>query len=188
MAENRAKPLRILHLEDNSSDAVLVQRELDKAGLRFTAERVETREDFVRALDDCAPDIILADYHLPGFDGLAALAIAQERCPEAPFVFVTGVLGDERAVEALKRGADDYILKDRMSRLGSAVLHALDDACLRKEQQAAEAKLHEQLEELQRFERVAIGREQRIQELKEENERLRARLAELERVNPVKKF
>ncbi len=143
MAENRAKPLRILHLEDDPSDAVLVQRELDKAGLRFTAERVETREDFARALDDCAPDIILADYHLPGFDGLAALAIAQERCPEAPFVFVTGVLGDERAVETLKRGADDYILKDRMSRLGPAVLRALDDAHVRNEKEALVRKLDE---------------------------------------------
>ncbi len=180
MDRETIKPLRILILEDVPADAELIQHELRKAGLVFTAERVETRKDFVRAIEECAPNIILADYKLPQFDGLAALAIVHEKCPETPFVFVTGTLGEERAVEALKQGADDYVLKDRLSRLAPSVLHALEDAHLRREQRTAEAKLHEQLDELRRFEKVAIGREQRLQELKEKNERLLARLAELE--------
>ncbi len=183
MAREEGKILHVLILEDDPADADLMQRELRKAGLTFTAERVETREDFIRAIEKCTPDIILADFKLPQFDGLAALALAQEKCPEMPFVFVTGTLGEERAVEALRQGADDYILKDRLSRLAPAVLHALEDARIRKEQQDAEAKLREQLEELRRFEKVAVGREQRMQELKEENARLLARLAEIERRN-----
>jgi DNA-binding NtrC family response regulator len=161
------KELFVLILEDVPADAEPIQRELRKAGLSFAAVRVDTREDFLRAIGERAPDSILADYRLPKFDGLAVLAIAREKCPEAPFVFVTGTMGDEQAVEALRQGADDYILKDRLSRLGPAVLRALEDARGRKEQQAAEAKLHEQLDELRRFEKVAIGREQRMQELKE---------------------
>ncbi len=187
MAKEEGKALRILILEDVESDADLIQRELHKAGLIFTAVRVETRDDFVREIEKCVPDVILADYKLPGFDGLAALAIAQEQCPDSPFVFVTGTLGEERAVEALRQGADDYILKDRMSRLGPAVLRALEDARVWKEKQAAEEKLREQLEELRRFEKVAIGREQRMHELKEENARLLARLAELEQRNTNKR-
>lgn len=187
MTENQAKELRVLILEDDPSDAELMQRELRKAGLVFTVVRVETREEFTRAIEECVPDVILADFKLPQFDGLSALAVAHEKCPEVPFVFVTGTLGEERAVEALRQGADDYILKDRMSRLGPAVQRALENARIRKEQQAADAKLREQLEELRRFEKVAIGREQRMQELKEENERLTARLAELERHNSNKR-
>lgn len=181
-----AKELLVLMLEDVPADAELIQHELRKAGLPFTAARVDTREDFLRAIEKRAPDIILADYKLPRFDGLSALAIAREKCPEAPFVFVTGTMGDEQAVEALRQGADDYILKDRLSRLGPAVQRALENARIWKEQQTAEAKLRGQLEELRRFEKVAIGREQRIQELKEENARLLARLAELDRADPGK--
>ncbi len=187
MAKEEEKALRILILEDVEADAELTQHELRKAGLAFTAQRVETREEFTRAIEKCTPDIILADYKLPQFDGLTALAVAREKCPEVPFVFVTGTMGEERAVEALRQGADDYILKDRLSRLGPAVRRALEDARIRKEQQAAEAKLREQLEELRRFEKVAVGREQRMQELKEENARLQARLAEIEQRNANKR-
>lgn len=114
---------------------------------------------------------------------MVALVFAHEKYPELPFVFVTGTLGEERAVEALQRGASDYILKDRMSRLGPAVLRAIEDARIRKEQLAAAATLRQQLDELRRFEKVAIGREQRMLELKEENTRLRSRVAELERTD-----
>lgn len=186
MTDNQASVLRVLILEDAPTDAELIQHELRAAGLVFTAVRVTNRDDFVRALGESGPDIILADYTLPGFDGLAALAIVREQSPDVPFVFVTGTLGDERAVEALKRGATDYILKDRLSRLGPAVVRAIEDARIRKKQLAAEATLREQLDELRRFEKVAIGREQRMQDLKEENARLRARLAELERTDTGK--
>lgn len=185
--EQQAKELRVLVLEDTPTDAELMQHQLRETGLAFTATRVETQEEFVRAVEQFAPDIILADYELPHFDGLAALAIAREKCPDVPFMFVTGKLGEERAVETLRQGAVDYVLKDRLSRLGAAVQHALKDARIRKEKQTAEVKLHEQLEELRRFEKVAIGREQRMQELKDENVRLAARLAEFERVNAGKK-
>lgn len=187
MVESPVEKLRVLLLEDATADAELMQHELRKAGLTFTATRVETQEEFMRALSDHAPHIILADYKLPHFDGLTALAIAQEKCPDVPFVFVTGTMGDERAVEALQQGADDYILKDRMSRLGPAVRRALEEARIRNEKRAAEAKLREQLEELRRFEKVAIGREQRMQDLKKENTRLEAQLAELERRNTGKR-
>lgn len=181
MDKETTKTLRILILEDVPTDAELMQNELRKAGLTFDAVCVETREDFTRAIDECVPDLILADYKLPTFDGMTALTLAREQCPEVPFVFVTGTMGDERAVEALKQGAVDYILKDRLSRLGPAVARALEDVRRRRERRAEEAKLREQLDELRRFEKAAIGREQRMQELKQENEKLRARLAELER-------
>ena len=175
--------LRVLILEDVPADAELMERELRKTGHVFSSRSVETQEAYTEALADFVPAVILADYKLPQFDGLAALAIAQEKCPEVPFLFVTGTMGEELAVEALKQGAHDYILKDRMSRLGPAVLRALEKARLRKEHQAAEAKLREHLEELRRFEKVAIAREQRMEELKEENARLLAKIAELESHN-----
>lgn len=181
MKRKQTNELRVLLLEDVPTDAELVTREIGKLGLPFSTERVETREQFTRSLEQCAPDIILADYNLPQFDGLTALAIAREKCPEVPFVFVSGTLGEERAVETLQLGASDYVLKDHLSRLVPAVRHALEATRSRKEERAAQEKLREQLEELRRFERVAIGREQRMQELKEENARLLARLAELER-------
>lgn len=183
MTDNQASALHVLIIEDAQTDAELMQRELRTAGLVFTAERVETREEFTRAIEEHVPDVILADYKLPKFDGMVALVFAHEKYPELPFVFVTGTLGEERAVEALQRGASDYILKDRMSRLGPAVLRAIEDARIRKEQLAAAATLRQQLDELRRFEKVAIGREQRMLELKEENTRLRSRVAELERTD-----
>ncbi len=111
------KKLRILHLEDVASDAELTERELRKAKLAFSLECVETREAFVRALEELKPHLILGDYHLPNFDGLSALAIAQEKCPDIPFIFISGTIGEELAIEVVKKGATDYVLKDRLSRL-----------------------------------------------------------------------
>lgn len=145
MTDNPASVLRVLILEDVPTDAELMQHELRKAGLAFTAERVETRGDFARALKERTPDIILADYSLPGFDGLSALALAREQCPDVPFLFVTGTLGEEHAVESLKHGAADYILKGRLSRLGPAVQRALEDARLQQERQAARAEIADEL-------------------------------------------
>jgi PAS domain S-box-containing protein len=118
--------IRILTVEDNPLDAELVERELRRAKLDFAAHRVETEEDFRAALESSDPDIILADYNLPRFDGISALKIAHARVPETPFIFVSGSIGEERAVQALREGATDYILKDRLSRLPAAVTRALD--------------------------------------------------------------
>ena len=119
--------LRILLLEDSPTDAELNERVLRLAGIDFTSLRVETRKAFVAALDEFRPDLILADYSLPGFDGLQALSIVRERSPDLPCIFVTGALGEERAVEAIRQGANDYLIKDRLARLPMAVQHALKE-------------------------------------------------------------
>ncbi|HTT52437.1 MAG TPA: response regulator [Streptosporangiaceae bacterium] len=138
---------RILILEDEAWDAELAQRMLTSAGLAFTAVVVATRESFVEQLTAFRPDIILSDYHLPGFTGEAALKIAQEQCPDIPFIIWSGVLGDEAAVALIKQGATDYVLKDRPARLPSAISRALAEA----EQRAQLSRLNEQLGEAQRL-------------------------------------
>src|SRR5262245_42235615 len=105
-------PLRILHLEDDSGDAAIVHDVLEASGIVCEIARVETREDFVAAVEARGLDLILADFSLPSFDGLSALEIAVELCPEVPFIFVSGNLGEERAIDALKLGATDYVLKE----------------------------------------------------------------------------
>ena len=132
---------RILILEDDPWDAELAQRLLTGAGLDFTAVVVDTRASFVEQLAAFRPDIILSDFQLPGFSGEMALKIAQERCPQIPFIIWSGVLGDEAAVGLIKQGATDYILKDRPARLASAIQRALAEA----EQRAHLAQLEDQL-------------------------------------------
>ncbi|HTL26474.1 MAG TPA: PAS domain S-box protein [Burkholderiales bacterium] len=132
--------LQILVLEDVEDDAKLITRALRDGGLEFSAQRVETREDFLQALEEQRPDVILADYKLPHFDGRSALKLASERLPRAPVIVVTGTMVDEDAVEMLREGAADYILKDRLSRLAAAVRRALEDARLKSERLAADRK------------------------------------------------
>src|SRR5262245_42560605 len=105
-----------------------MERELRKAEMVFSPQCVATRDAFLAALGDFHPDLILADYSLPSFDGIAALSIAREQCPAVPFVFVSGALGEELAIETLKQGATDYVLKQRLERLVPAVRRALLDA------------------------------------------------------------
>ena len=119
------KQLRILILEDDNADAELMEHELKKANFTFTSNSVETREAFLENLENFAPDLILADYTLPSFDGCSALRIAKEKCPDVPFIFVSGTIGEDFAIESLKSGATDYILKDRLSRLAPAVHRSL---------------------------------------------------------------
>ena len=118
-------PLRILLLEDSPDDAELVARTLRNGGVRFESRRVDTEAAFVAALESFVPDLILADYMLPGFDGLKALELVRDRYPDLPFIFVTGTMGEERAVDSLHRGAEDYVLKDRLQRLPDAARRAL---------------------------------------------------------------
>jgi len=133
--------LGILILEDVPADAELIQFELKEAGISFTMRWVQNRVSYLNALEEFCPDIILSDYSLPSFDGISALKLAGEKCPEVPFIFVSGALGEEKAIELLKQGATDYVLKSRLSRLGPAVSRALQEAKTLKERKMAEEAL-----------------------------------------------
>src|ERR1051325_8118306 len=140
-----AKPvLRILHLEDNPTDAELIQSMLEAGGIASSIRRVETRAEFEVALKQERFDLIISDHTLPSFDGLSALGIAREEFPELPFIFVSGTIGEEVAVDSLKQGATDYVLKDRLSRLVSSVQRAIREAHERAERRQAEMKVREQ--------------------------------------------
>ena len=142
----RTEPMRVLLLEDVPTDAEITLRELRKVGVPFVSKRVDTRERFIEALGEFRPDLILSDFSLPAsFDGLAALDIARKAHPEVPYVFVSGTIGEDRAVEALKRGATDYVLKDRLNRLIPVIKRALEekeerDARRRAEEAARESE------------------------------------------------
>src|SRR5438034_6547269 len=116
--------LCVLMVEDAADDVVMVNHALRKAGLRFRCRRVESREAFLHELEHHSPDIILSDHGVPGFDGFAALAEARNRCPDAPFIFVTGAPRDEAVRQTLHSGADDYVLKSHLNLLGPAVERA----------------------------------------------------------------
>src|SRR5882762_561007 len=137
-------PLRILHLEDNPADAELIQAILETEGIICAVTRVDTQADFFASIEQGGFDLILTDYTLPSFDGLSALKIALEKCPDVPFIFVSGTLGEEVAIEALKIGATDYILKQRLSRIVPSVHRALREAKERGERKRAEALLSEE--------------------------------------------
>jgi two-component system sensor histidine kinase UhpB len=144
MNEELEAPLRIVLLEDDPHDAELIQLELARNGMKVDWRVAAHESDFREALQPEFPHAVLADYTLPGFDGLAALKIAQRTCPDVPFIFVSGSLGEERAIEALKSGATDYVLKDRLQRLPAVVQRALTEARDRRKRRAAETALEEQ--------------------------------------------
>jgi PAS domain S-box-containing protein len=134
-------PLRILYLEDDPGDVELVHETLATDGIRCQVTRVETETDFVASLEQGAFDLILADYTLPAFDGLSALKIAQQNWPHVPLIFVSGTLGEEVAIEALKIGATDYVSKTRLSRIVPSVQRALREAKERIDLSQAEEAL-----------------------------------------------
>src|SRR5208337_1592023 len=140
--------LRILHLEDEQLDAELVKSALDGEGIACKIFRVETSDDFIAAIERGGFDMIFADHSLPGFDGLSALAIAKERCPGIPFIFISGTIGEEMAIETLKSGATDYVLKDRLSRLAPSVRRALEEATEKLERRKAVEELKRSNEQL----------------------------------------
>jgi two-component system sensor histidine kinase UhpB len=140
--------LHILLLEDDLGDAELIKYSLGQSGLPHLLERVDSREEYVQSLQKKAPDLILSDYKLPGFDGLEALELAKAHAPDSPFIFVTGTLGEERAIETLKRGASDYVLKNSLTQLVPAVHRALREAESRADRQRAEERLRESHEQL----------------------------------------
>jgi diguanylate cyclase (GGDEF)-like protein len=135
------KVLRLLMVEDVAVEADLALRHLRTAGLECKPLRVETEAQLRAALGDFAPDIILSDFSLPQFDGLSALSIAHQLAPDVPFIFVSGTIGEERAIDALRRGAWDYVLKSNLARLAPAVKRAIDDAAVRADRRRQEAQI-----------------------------------------------
>ncbi len=168
--------LRILILEDNPADAELVQFELQEAGLIFTAKVVMTKKDFVHELRGCSPDLILSDYDLPAYNGALALAEAKKRCPDVPFILVTGAVSEDRAIEILTQGAKDYVLKTRLAqRLVPAVQRALAEAEEHKARKLAEAELresHRTLEERVRIRTAELEAEMAARKKRDDDLRL----------------
>ncbi len=143
------KRLRVLHLEDDEMDAELVRHAFADQGISVDLVRATGQEEFVRLLETEEFDLVISDYSMPGFDGLTALTITRERRPEMPFVYVSGTIGEERAVEAMQRGATDYVLKDRLFRLDAVVRRAMRDAALRTQKRLVEDQLHATFTRLQ---------------------------------------
>ena len=155
----RQTPLRILHLEDSPLDAELIDSTLEAHGIRRETVLTDNRKGYLTALEEGGFDLILADYSLPSFDGVSALDLAREKCPDVPFIFVSATLGEELAVETLKGGATDYVLKQRLWRLGPSVQRALREVEERLDRQQAQETLRQrerQLRESQKME--ALGR------------------------------
>ncbi|HTU59343.1 MAG TPA: diguanylate cyclase, partial [Polyangiales bacterium] len=141
MNSDASTPIRILMVEDLETDAELALHSLRRAGLTVLTERVDNEVDLRRSLPGFAPDVILSDFDMPGFDGYGALALARELTPQVPFIFVSGKMGEERAIDALHRGAVDYVLKSNLSRLAPAVRRAVGEASERRSREAHIARL-----------------------------------------------
>ncbi|HYO71555.1 MAG TPA: PAS domain-containing protein, partial [Archangium sp.] len=135
--------LSVLLLEDDPLDAELIQERLEREGLSVVLTRVDSDGAFSEALADDQHELILADYNIPGFHGLEALELTRRTRPQLPFIFVSGALGEDRAIDLLKRGATDYVLKDRLERLVPSVQRALREARESAERQQAEQRLRE---------------------------------------------
>jgi signal transduction histidine kinase len=161
-------PIRLLHLEDAEPDHALALAHLQRAGLDVAALRVETRAEFERALADDW-DVILSDYRLPGYSGLEALARVRDAGLVVPFILVSGEIGEETAVEAMRNGASDYLLKANLARLAPSVEHAIEACATRRARQEADRELAQSRERLRELaqhlqtsidaERAAIARE-----------------------------
>jgi diguanylate cyclase (GGDEF)-like protein len=146
--------LRLVVVEDSVADAELLTRHLAKAGLNCVINRVQTEQEFIDALHRDKPDLILSDFSLPNFSGLRALDLAVVHAPDIPFIYVSGTIGEERAIDALRRGATDYVLKSNLSRLSSAIERALREAVLKAERRHSEQVRSEQEERLRRLTRT----------------------------------
>ena len=154
---NMEQGLRLLILEDVAAEAELAAHQLKRAGLNCTWTRVETEEAFREALHELRPDLILSDFSIPGYDGSAALDLTRREAPEIPFIFVSGTIGEERAIEALKSGAVDYVLKSNLERLAPAVRRALKDVAVRRAQRAAEQRVERLSRVLQMLSAINAG-------------------------------
>ncbi len=164
--------LKILILEDVQFDAELMEYELRREGLKFSSERVETEEDFIKGIKEMKPDLILVDHSLPRFDGVSALEIAKEHSPDIPFIFVSGKIGDDFAVDVLKKGATDYVFKNNLSKLVPSVERALKERAEFIERKKAEDELKAT------YAQMEVRIQERTSELSLANQRLRAEIAE----------
>lgn len=135
--------IRVLHLEDSDLDADLIDAHLRKGGVMHSSDRVWTREDFEDRVTSGTYDLILADYKLPTFDGMRALEIARSKAPDIPFIFVSATLGEEIAIESLKKGATDYVIKSRLARLASCVERAVVEKLETTARRKAEAGIED---------------------------------------------
>ncbi|MHB9096580.1 MAG: sensor domain-containing diguanylate cyclase [Syntrophales bacterium] len=161
------KTIRVLILEDVATDAELIEEELRYAGIAFSSKRVTTKKAYLDELDNFCPDLILSDFNLPQYDGELALLAAKSRCPDVPFILVTGAIGEELAIDILTQGADDYVMKGKLQRLVPAVQRALAEATERKARKEAEEALRKAHDELE------IMVEKRTSELQNERSFLR---------------
>lgn len=166
--------LKILILEDNKSDADLIQRELKRSGLTFSAEVVQMRDEYILALENFNPDLILSDYSLPSFDAISALQIRQVKHAHVPFIIVSGTIGEENVVNLIKDGVTDYISKDKLFTLYTKINRAIDDTKVRFEKKI-------QQEELRVAHDLLLQQEETVKavnlELQELNQELEARVA-----------
>jgi len=165
-----------LVIEDSADDAMLLEIALQRAGYDPGCHRVETPTAMTAALERQRWDLIIADYRLPDFDGLAALALVKEKGLDLPFIIVSGYITEETAVAAMKAGAHDYVMKDKLARLGSAVERELREAEVRRERRRAEEALRRVYAELE------VRVQERTAELKTANARLQAAIAERRRL------
>jgi PAS domain S-box-containing protein len=143
--------LKILFVEDVQADAELVWHELTKSEIIFEKILVDTKKEYLSALESFKPDLIISDYSLPQFDGLTALFLKNELTPLTPFILVTGSINEEIAVESMKAGADDYVIKQNLSRLGPSIRAAMKKKDLLHEKELAEKALHENEELIKTF-------------------------------------
>ena len=149
MLGQKSEPLKILIVEDLPADAELALRAITTTGVTIRSMRVDNAQDLRRQLRDLKPDVVLSDFSMPGMTGLDALRIVREQCPDTPFIFVSGTIGEERAIDAIKDGATDYVLKEHLARLPSAVERALKETRERRARQTAEHELRETRERLE---------------------------------------
>jgi len=151
------KELRILHLEDNPLDAELIERELKKTGLDISILRVASKDEYMQGLKEEAPDVILSDYLLPDFDGVSALVWAVEMHPDVPFIFVSGAIDEELAIKAIKGGAADYVYKNRLSKLSTAVPRAVAEAREKAGGRLADKRLREAFDWIRKQQKETIA-------------------------------
>jgi DNA-binding NtrC family response regulator len=177
--------LNVLLLEDSVRDCEIIQEQLIDAGYTLNIIRVETEANFESSLQNREYDIILADFKLPGFDAFGALLLSNAVCPDVPFICVSGSIGEETAIELIKQGAADYVLKDRLARLPYAINRALEGAREKEAQRQVEEALKEKMIELQRFHDLTVGRELAMIELKKEVNELLKKLGQDEKYKIV---